>query len=145
MTRTTTSRTASLAALSAAALLVGSLTGCTAIEDVLSKQERADYQTYDEAQRGWPDGPIPGWIPAESTDLHLLRTTDGSNEIVAFESAADLMTDGCEPRPRHNMPGLTADWGLEAYPDTVLLCADWEVAATDGGWFGWRITGTIDE
>ena len=66
------SATTSAAAFGVGILMLGSLAGCTAIDDLLSKEHREQFATYDEAADGWVGVDIPAWIP-ENAPLAVLR------------------------------------------------------------------------
>lgn len=129
------SASSAAAAFGAGILLVATLAGCTAIDDVLSRQHREDFDTYDVAAEGWVGVDIPSWIPDDATDLRNLATTDETVAVIRVVSDSPL-TD-CEPAERRGLPALAADWSTQEWPDEVQRCGDYEVMPMDDGWLGW--------
>jgi hypothetical protein len=73
---TTAQLLAPLAAGAGILLLVGGLSGCSAIMDSLRKVHQEQFETYSAAEDGWVGVDIPSWIPDDATDLHNYATTD---------------------------------------------------------------------
>jgi hypothetical protein len=122
-------------------LLVGSLAGCTAIDDLLSKEHREQFPTYAEADEGWVGVDIPAWIPDDATDLRNLATTDETVAIVRVVTDSPLV-GSCETTERSGIPALSADWAdlgwdTTGFPDEVERCGDYEIVPTEDGWLGW--------
>jgi hypothetical protein len=135
------SATSAAVAFGAGILLLGSLAGCSAISDVLSKQHREQFATYDEAADGWVGVGIPDWIPSDATDLRNLATGDETVAVVRVVTGSPLPTE-CATVERRGIPALSADWAdldwsTEGFPDEVHDCGDYEVVPTDDGWLGW--------
>jgi hypothetical protein len=125
--------------LIAAALLVTvALTGCTTIRDSLTNRHELAFDDYTAAADGWES--LPDWVPTDATDVRVRETTNAPIAIVGISSASDPVD--CTEAERKYIPGLGGDWAPTDYPHSVLRCGDYEVMATDTGWFGWTISQT---
>ncbi len=140
---TTAQLLAPIAAGAGILLLVGGLSGCSAIMDSLHKVHQEQFDTYEAAEAGWVGVALPSWIPDDATDLRNYATTDESQSFVG--ATTDSEPVGCEPGTRTKIPFTVPDWApanlLEtddgALIEDVLLCGDYEVVSVDGGWVGW--------
>ena len=129
------SATAATTAFATGIVLIA-LTGCAQIGDVISKQHREDFPTYEAAADGWVGVDIPDWIPDDATDLRNLATLDETVSVMRVVTDTDL-AGSCETAPRTGLPQLAADWSTEVWPDDVQRCGDYEVMAMEDGWLGW--------
>lgn len=125
--------------IAAAALLATvALTGCSTIKDSLTHRHELAFDDYAAAADGWDK--LPDWVPTDATDITVRETTNAPIAIVGLASPSDPV--GCTEAEREYIPGIGGDWAPTDYPHTVLRCGDYEVMATDAGWFGWTISET---
>jgi hypothetical protein len=124
-------------ALGAAAtgLVVLTLTGCAAAQQLLQREHEETFAAYEQAKEGWIGVEFPSWIPADAVELHNLATNDESQSVIRVTTASEPL--GCTEAERHGAPALTADWSSDEWPSTVLACGDYEVMGVDEGWLGW--------
>lgn len=135
------SATSAAVAFGAGILLVGTLAGCSQIDDLLSQEHREQFPTYAEAAEGWVGVDIPDWIPDDATDLRNLATVDETVSVVRVVTDSEL-AGSCEEVARRGIPALAADWAdlgwdTTGFPDEVQRCGDYEITPTDDGWLGW--------
>lgn len=132
-------RTARLLLLLPVALLATTaLTGCSQVSNALHRTHEQSFPDRAAAQEGWTGVASPGWLPADATDIRGLATDDETNSVVALTSPSDLPA-GCVAADRRGIPFESPDWApaLDAFPDRVERCGDYEVMRTEDGWFGW--------
>ena len=132
------SATTAAAAFGCGILLIA-LTGCAQLGDVLHKQHREHFDTYEHAADAWVGVDMPDWIPRDSTEIRNLATTDETVSVIRVVTDSDLAGD-CATAPRLGLPQLSADWAAEEWetlPAEVAVCGDYEIVATDDGWLGW--------
>ncbi len=135
------SATSAATAFGVGILLLGALAGCSAIGDVLSRQHREDFATYEDAAEGWVGVGIPAWIPTDATGIRNLATADETVSVVRVVTESPLAGE-CETAERRGIPVLSAewadlDWSTVGFPDEVERCGDYEIVPTDDGWLGW--------
>lgn len=133
--RTSTSATTALAAMTGAALVLG-LTACANIDDLVHQRHQESFPTYAAAAEGWVGVDIPTWIPSDATDLRSVASTDETVSVVRVTTDTPLEGD-CTVVDRHGIPAFAVDWSTDAWPDTVWRCGDYEVMSMDDGWLGW--------
>ena len=129
---------APLAILSVAAL---SLTGCSAVTDLLYEESESTF--FDAAELGsdWAKADTVDWLPSDALEISIRESTAGDPAVMRFSSEEGLSGDVCAETERRSMPVFVDDW----MPDdddivkltTVWACGDWAVADIDGYYLGW--------
>jgi hypothetical protein len=124
-------------------LLVLSLTGCSAIMDVVHSENESHFDDgaalFDSGAIGANDAP---WLPTDATDITLRESTKTdvtATAVIGFSSDSDLI--GCETTERLSLPSYAVEGGPDddaiVKTDTVTSCGDWVFIPTADGWFGW--------
>lgn len=132
MRKTTTVLTAT-ALLATVALTA---TGCASLEDMLRSEEAATYDTIDDFR---DEAVISAtWLPEDSHDISLRRSTKASDAAIALSSTQPLNVAMCAPVTRQSAPAYNVDDSVDVYKITdAFACGDWTVVRTDAGWLGW--------
>lgn len=124
--------------IAAAALLAVSLTGCSAVTDLMHKEAASDFDDLADFESDWPRAASAAWVPDDAEQIHVRESTAGDPAIIGFQSGSLLDPTECVETTRLSGPVFAADWAPEdVYVDDVFACGDWAVMATDDGWFGW--------
>lgn len=129
---------APLALLSVAAL---SLTGCSAVTDLIHSESETTFFDAAELHSDWAKSDTVDWLPADALEISIRESTKGDPAVMRFSSESGLSDDVCAETERRSIPVFVDDWT----PDdeelikltTVWACGDWAVAAIDGIYFGW--------
>ena len=126
-----------LAALAAAALAVGVLTGCSSATDLFEHVHSESFDSRADAAAGWVGVPMPKWLPTDAAGIRATATTNETNAVIAFTGSEPV---GCERGARSSMPfdgrygGFT---DASELPEEVLWCGPYEVHETSDGWLAW--------
>lgn len=124
--------------IAAAALLALSLTGCTAVTDLIHNETTSDFEDRAALEADWPRAEAAAWVPGDAEQIHVRESTGGDPAILGFESGSPLDPTECAETERLSGPSFAADWApSDVYVDRVFACGDWAVMKTDTGWFGW--------
>jgi hypothetical protein len=128
-----------LAAVSAGALAVVSLSGCSAVDALLSKSVVTSYA---DASALGASGDAPAavdWMPADAGRIELRRAIDAEapDGVLTFTADA-LHPDACAQVERRSAPA----WGLDDTPDvyaidSVWACGEWSVVPDGDDWLAW--------
>jgi hypothetical protein len=119
--------------LAAAALVAGSLVvalpGCGAAGAVGDMTTPADARIY--ATTADADGRLPGWIPADATDIRLKASLRGEGAILEFRSATPADSLGCTSAAGDDTsPAVRDTWWPDPSPVATMACGgDWHAAA----------------
>lgn len=125
-------------ATAAAALLALSLTGCSAVTDLLHNETETGFDDLEAFEEEWPRADEATWLPGDAELIHVRESSDADPAIIGFQSASLLDPTKCTETERLSGPSFTDEWAPEkVYVDRVFACGDWAVMATDDGWFGW--------
>ena len=122
--------------LAAAALVVATLSGCSAINSTIYSRHEEYFDTYAQASDGWVGGSIPTWIPTNSTAVRSSTTNNGDQRIIRVETESEPVGT-CEEAPAPELEALPSGWTPQIFPDEVTVCGDYSLIEADGGWFGW--------
>lgn len=119
-------------------LLVGatlSLTGCSAVENLLYGEETHHYDDVETLAEDWSGATTVEWMPGDASDITIRQSTDGTVAILGFASGEEL---DCPEVERLSGPTFGDDWApSDVYVDTVFACGSWAMIPTDTGWYGW--------
>jgi hypothetical protein len=129
---------APLALLAVAAL---SLTGCSAVTDLLYKESESTFDDAVELDTDWAKADTVDWLPTDALEISIRVSTQGDPAVMRFSSDDGLSDDQCAETARRSIPVFVDDWT----PDddeivkltTVWACGDWAVAEIEGYYFGW--------
>jgi len=120
-----------LAAPILAASLSLALGGCGAARTVGGMTTPADARVY--AAAADAEGRLPGWIPADATDIRIKTSLRGEGAILEFRSATPADRLGCEAAtPDAPAPGVQDTWWPDPSPAATMTCGDGWHAAPDG-------------
>lgn len=128
-------------ALAIIPLLALSLTGCSAIMDVVHSESESSFadggELFDSAVLTANEAT---WLPTDATDITVRESTkDDATAVIGFTSDSDLI--GCSETERLSLPAYTVEWGPDdksiVKQTTVQSCGDWVFIPTAKGWFGW--------
>ncbi|OUE22664.1 hypothetical protein BFL36_09275 [Clavibacter michiganensis] len=120
-----------LAALPIAVVLVLALGGCGAASTFRGMTDPADARVYSTSADA--DGRIPGWIPADATDIRIKTSLRGEGAILAFRSETPSDRLGCAAAPADApAPAVQDTWWPDPSPAAAMTCGDGWLAAPDG-------------
>ena len=129
---------APLAILAVAAL---SLTGCSAVTDLLYKESESTFFDATELRSDWGKADTVDWLPDDALEISIRESIAGDPAVMRFSSDEGLAADDCAQTERLSIPVFVDDWMPDdddiVKLDTVWACGDWAVADIDGYWFGW--------
>ena len=112
-----------------------SLTGCSAVEDLLYGEETHQYDNLNSLQADWSGAETVEWMPDDASDINIRQSTDGTVAILGFASDESLE---CPEVERLSGPTFGDDWApTDVYVDTVFACGAWAMIPTGDGWYGW--------
>jgi len=126
----------SVAAVVLLASVALTASGCAVVDGLVHKQKSAEYA---DADAFVADGDLDApWLPVDSTQIRVIRSTQADDAALAAESSIELDPALCTEVPRQSAPAYTLDDAVDVYDlDTVFACGDWAVAKTPDGWLGW--------
>ena len=124
--------------IAAVSILALTLTGCSAVTDLLYDETESEFADREAFEKDWPRADSAQWLPGDAQTIHVRESGDGTVAIIGFASASELDAQHCVETERLSSPSFTDDWApSEVFVDRVFACGDWAVMATDDGWFGW--------
>ena len=128
-------------AVTAAAVIAVSLSGCSFIEEIATHEKELSYDSWADAPKRGDLAFVPAdFIPNDATDLHIRTQTDSTGKLYAFESETPLDTELCSPAVISGTPTLDAEWWPDEIPTDGYLCApDFQVFEVDGVTYGFRV------
>jgi len=117
-------------------LLGLSLTGCTAIDNVLHKEASESFSSEKQLADGWDN--TAAWVPADSIDIRIQESTDGTVAVLRAATTAALDPAACAEVERKSIPVFEQTWTpADILADRAWVCGAWTVIPTTDGWFGW--------
>ena len=128
-------------ALALIPVLALSLTGCSAITDLVRNESESSFADGGELfDSGVLTANEATWLPTDAADITVRESTkDGATAVIGFATESDLL--GCAPTDRLSLPAYAVEWGPDdddiVKTTTVQSCGDWVFVATADGWFGW--------
>ena len=124
--------------IAAVGILALSLTGCSAVTDLLHNETESEFADRAAFEKDWPRASSAEWLPDDAQLIHVRQSGDGTVAIIGFASASELDAEQCVETDRMSAPSFTDDWApSEVFVDRVFACGDWAAMPTDDGWFGW--------
>jgi hypothetical protein len=124
--------------IAAVALLALSLTGCSAVTDLIHNETESEFEDRAAFAEEWHGADAAAWLPGDAEQIHVRESTAGDTAIIAFSSGSPLNPTKCAETDRLSGPSFTDDWAPEkVYVDRVFACGDWAVMPTADGWYGW--------
>lgn len=127
------------ASLALGAALLGAavaLSGCSAVDELVYKQRSLTFD--DVTQLRADGGPEVPWMPADSTAIEIVQSTQGADSVVRVRTEAALDPASCTAGSRLSGPAYTMEDAPEVYTiSEAYVCGEWTVVADDGGWYGW--------
>jgi len=128
-------KTRLITTIALAAVATFALAGCSDIMDELRNESASTFETTSELAKKW-DKSAP-WLPSDATTISVRESLAGDPAVLLATSAEALDASMCAETERRSAPAFSLDGSPSPYTDTVFVCGDWAVIATDGGWFGW--------
>ena len=111
------------------------LTGCSAVENLLYNEVSHHYDDVAAMTDDWSGSQTVEWMPGDAFDINIRESTDGTVAILGFASAEQLE---CPEVERLSGPTFGDDWApSDVFVDTVFACGAWAMIPTDDGWYGW--------
>ncbi len=127
-----------LAASALALVAALSLTGCSAIDDLVHKQSTS---TFDDTGAFRDDAGVDAdWVPDDATAITVRTSTveKAKDAVILLTSATTTLPGDCVEASRTSAPSWTLDDAPSAYEaDDVFVCGDWSVIPAEDGWYGW--------
>lgn len=124
--------------IAAASILALSLTGCSAVTDLLHNEQTADFDDQKAFAAEWSRAASAEWVPHDAVQIRVRESGDGDVAILGLTSSSALDPITCTETDRLSGPSFTDDWAPDdVYVDRIFACGDWAVMATSDGWFGW--------
>lgn len=118
---------------------IASLTGCSAIGDLMHGQATATYPS--KAEFDAKAKVAASWIPADATSITERSATDGQlGAAVVLLTSAGSLPDSCVTAERRSAPTLNLDGAPDIYDPKLgaaHVCGAWTVMHTGTGWYGW--------
>jgi hypothetical protein len=127
-----------LISIAAVGIFALTLTGCSAVTDLMHNETATDFDDVAAFEEDWPRAGQAAWVPGDAEDIHVRESSGGDPAIIGFDSGSLLDPTQCVETERLSGPSFTDDWAPEkVYVDDIFACGDWAVMKTDDGWFGW--------
>lgn len=115
-----------------------SLTGCSAVTDLLHNETASEFDDLEAFTDEWPRAASAAWIPGDAEQIRVRESGNGDPAILGFTSGSPLDPTECAETERLSAPSFAADWAPEdVFVERIFACGDWAVMETGDGWFGW--------